>query len=262
MGKVSKALAKFDNRGGHTSQTNTGTLLLRGIDQAEREKTLPLFKRTSLPLVYMFLAGILLGFFLSAVGDLIPAVSTATSLDVNRHTNPLIVMKEKAEVVPPLPTMSESMPTATQFEKAGAEEQFSPNDLQGLEVVITPPISVSQVLSREEEVNVFLQGWKKAWEQSAGPEGNLGDFYSYYADAFSDGLIDKASWQRDKSRKNIRKAWINVELEQISLLEQSDDSIHVRFFQRYRSSNYSENSNKNLILIREDGKLKILTERG
>ena len=265
MGKVSKALAKFEVRGDgdQTGKSINDKELLRDLDQESREKKVPQLKRTARSLVCMFLAGfVLLGFFLRPDAEGILVVPPSINVIDDQPADPLIKMTEKVEVVQTLPTMPRPEPPCPQAEEAGEQGQLPVKDGRGSEVVVAPSVSVSQALSVKEEVNIFLQGWKQAWQQSVGPGGNPGKYYSFYANGFSDGILDKAAWQRDKARKNGCKTWIKVELKEVSIVEQSDVNIHLRFFQQYRSSNYTDNSNKTLILIREAGQLKILSERG
>jgi hypothetical protein len=117
-------------------------------------------------------------------------------------------------------------------------------------------------LSRERletEIKDFLFKWKTAWENSAGVNGKIGTYMSFYSDDFYGNGLDKNEWKSDKATKNKKKKWIRVDLKNIRISEPLDDQkVQVNFLQDYQSSNFTASSEKNIILKKERGGWKII----
>ena len=113
-----------------------------------------------------------------------------------------------------------------------------------------------------DEIHLFLNGWKTAWEMSAGSKGDITEYISFYSNDFRSGRLNKNEWASDKSRKNSRKKWIRVELFDIKISNpDKKNHVSVRFSQDYRSSNFSVVSEKVLQLEKVKDKWVILSER-
>ena len=113
-----------------------------------------------------------------------------------------------------------------------------------------------------DEIYTFIDKWKKAWENTAGRKGEIQSYISCYSDNFVSKGLNKAGWRHDKAVKGRTKLWIRVKLKDIRIVEsRSDNQVEVRFFQNYRSSNYSGSSKKKLILIKERTGWKIFAEK-
>lgn len=113
-----------------------------------------------------------------------------------------------------------------------------------------------------DEINVFLLKWISAWQNTAGENGDMEQYVSFYSDFFYATALDRKDWIIDKKKKNNNKTWIQVDLESIEIGKpDAKGAVEIRFLQNYKSSNYSDQSRKQLILIKERGKWKILTER-
>ena len=85
---------------------------------------------------------------------------------------------------------------------------------------------------------------------------------SYYSDDFRARGLDKEGWKEDKAAKNRRKQWIKVELLDVEINEVvPGERFEVRFEQDYQSSNYSVSSRKTLVLRKEQGGWKIISEK-
>ena len=71
--------------------------------------------------------------------------------------------------------------------------------------------------------------------------------------------MDRAAWEADKAAKNRRKEWIRVQIDSIRVSNPAPDgTVKVRFVQTYESSNYSDKTEKTLILTLEADEWKIL----
>lgn len=119
--------------------------------------------------------------------------------------------------------------------------------------------TISEIIT---QVHNFLDEWKTAWELSAGSNGDIEDYISFYSDDFKSGRLDKNGWENDKSRKNKRKKWIRVEISNIKVFDPDKyNRVRVSFSQDYRSSNYSVVSRKVLLLKKENNKWVIVSEK-
>lgn len=111
-------------------------------------------------------------------------------------------------------------------------------------------------------INVFLLKWINAWQNTAGPKGDIEQYLSFYSDFFNSTNLDKNAWIIDKKKKNNNKTWIQVTLENIEIgAPDAEGQVEIRCRQDYKSSNYSEQSRKLLVLTKEQGKWKILAEK-
>ena len=114
---------------------------------------------------------------------------------------------------------------------------------------------------REKEIVAFVTAWEKAWEKTAGSKGDMESYMAFYSGRFSSGGLTKAAWKRDKTKKNRKKRWINLQIRNVRIIGSlKRPHIEVRFRQVYKSSNFSVNSRKKLILRRENSGWKILRE--
>jgi hypothetical protein len=117
----------------------------------------------------------------------------------------------------------------------------------------------------EKEINDFLFNWKTAWENSAGVNGEIETYMSFYSDDFHGNGFNKNGWKSDKATKNKKKKWIRVDLKNIRISEPlGDQKVLVNFLQDYRSSNFTVLSEKSILLKKESAEWKIIgldTER-
>jgi hypothetical protein len=114
----------------------------------------------------------------------------------------------------------------------------------------------------QDDIFVVVEGWRLAWEETAGKDGDIESYMSYYSDAFRARGLDREGWKKDKGRKNRRKQWIKIELLDVEIAEVvPGERFEVRFKQDYQSSNFSVTSKKMLVLKKEEGGWKIISER-
>jgi protein phosphatase len=92
----------------------------------------------------------------------------------------------------------------------------------------------------EDDIFVVVEGWRLAWEETAGKDGDIESYMSYYSDEFRARGLDREGWKKDKAKKNGRKQWIKVELLDVEINEVvPGERFEVRFKQDYQSSNFS-----------------------
>jgi murein L,D-transpeptidase YafK len=116
--------------------------------------------------------------------------------------------------------------------------------------------------TRQEELRSFLSEWKTAWEETAGPNGDMTAYMSFYAEDFSAGGHDKASWQKDKMQKNSKRAWISGKLLDIDIAPSPDPGkASLRFYLEYNAPNYSEILDKTFDLRKGRHGWQIVSEK-
>lgn len=155
-----------------------------------------------------------------------------------------------------LATIIENQNKATDPQQIVDETQIIENDskLFGTETASTD--SASQL----EEVSIFLNNWSKAWENTAGPQGDIETFSTYYGQDFSHGNTSRSAWLSDKKNKNSRKNWIKVAFSDLKIVsQQNEKTISASFLQDYSSSNYTQKCLKTCLLKKENDNWKIIS---
>lgn len=158
----------------------------------------------------------------------------------------------KPKVDPPTEKEETSPPPAFQEPLRTPEEpsSFHPNE------------KVTLKQTHEKEIHEFVAAWEQAWEKTAGPKGDIETYMNFYSEKFSSGGFNKTAWKRDKAKKSQEKRWIQLEMRDVRILGALEGSrVEVRFRQIYKSSNFSVNSRKKLVLGRENSTWKILSEK-
>ena len=89
---------------------------------------------------------------------------------------------------------------------------------------------------RTESLAQALEIWRQAWESK---DNNR--YLAWYAEDFSDLSRNLSEWSDYKRRVNDSKTFIDVNFSDVSFISdpQHPDIVIVRYFQTYRSSNYS-----------------------
>ncbi len=97
---------------------------------------------------------------------------------------------------------------------------------------------------------------------SAGLEGDIEKYLSFYSENFITGIFNKNGWRENKTIRNQNKAWIEIVISDITVdLAKDGNSAEVRFSQQYNSPNYSDISQKILIWVKEDSSWRIVSEK-
>jgi protein phosphatase len=122
---------------------------------------------------------------------------------------------------------------------------------------------IPDVQDIKKEIQIFLEDWKNAWEASAGKDGDMDSYISFYSDDFRSAKLDKKGWANDKSKRNKEKKWIRIGISDVRVYEpDADNRVKVRFRQEYSSSNYSVKSGKTMVLKKMEERWEILSEEG
>lgn len=118
-------------------------------------------------------------------------------------------------------------------------------------------LTQDQFEERRQSLQEALQGWRAAWESRDNDA-----YLAFYAEDFSDLSRDKQAWSTYKRGVNDAKSYIDVDMQDISMLTtpDADDVVTVRFFQHYASSNYQWQGWKEQLWRQDADGWKILYE--
>lgn len=102
-----------------------------------------------------------------------------------------------------------------------------------------------------------IERWRHDWESR-----DTETYLRHYARTFSSGSMTLAQWSAQKRQVNASKAWIRVELSEVSLLlyPGKEEIAVATFEQDYASSNLSNRMKKRQYWIKEGGKWRIVYE--
>ncbi|MGD9158350.1 MAG: hypothetical protein PVG39_08100 [Desulfobacteraceae bacterium] len=211
-------------------------------------------KILSIYLVFFFLLiAVFTGYFIKYSDNDIPENTTAVTEPVivkdltDRQSTP-DVEKTDTTLQPEKRTVVRQ-PIVIDRKEATSEEKDSKPDRKDIHNIY-------------DQVYTFLSEWKTAWEMSAGRDGDITNYISFYSNDFRSGRLNKSGWASDKSGKNRRKKWIKIEISNIKISKpDKNNMVRVKFSQNYRSSNYSVISDKVLVLNKENNKWVIVSEK-
>jgi len=118
-------------------------------------------------------------------------------------------------------------------------------------------IPKSEAEARSRELEQTFEQWRRAWSAI---DNDL--YLSFYAEDFSDFNQDLTEWSTYKRRVNNSKSSISVTVSDLSFFvdPQRPDVVSVRFFQRYRSSNYNWDGWKEQLWREADNQWQIIYE--
>lgn len=156
-----------------------------------------------------------------------------------------------ADIVAQARTDNAEIPMINKVPEAAVQQETA--------TIVAGPEPAAAVAAKE--INLFLDRWQAAWEKSAGAQGDIAAFGSFYDSDYMDNGLDRTAWLAKKAGTNRRKDWIKVELSEIKINNQEKgDIVTVTFLQDYSSSNFTEKTVKTLRLRKTAGAWKILSE--
>ena len=178
----------------------------------------------------------------------------------NKETPPKITDQKRIKTpFKPKETKAVAIKKKTNVQASGSVEVKDKASLLKKPPEKRPMVTEKKEISLDNEINAFLMKWKTAWENTAGPNGDIETYMSFYASDFSARGLDKSGWKKDKAQKNKRKDWIRIGLKNINIVRKIENNgVEVNFLQDFQSSNYSGISDKTLILKKEESGWKII----
>ncbi len=179
------------------------------------------------------------------------------------------VPEENAEeILPPLPneqrvflddglengSTAEPAPMPTPPAQPSVEADPVPGE-QRSSSLTTDQQNIEQLLP-ESEIISTLEQWAQQWSNQ-----NVSGYLDHYASSFiSENGQDKAAWGAYREPRIISPEWIEVEITDLEIEFTDTYNAEADFLQIYNASNYSDESFKRLILVRESGQWKIHRE--
>lgn len=100
----------------------------------------------------------------------------------------------------------------------------------------------------------FVEKWRKSWSAK-----DIETYMSCYSQDFHSGGLDKKGWRKKKTYLNKKYDFIQVTIDNI-VVERSNTTATLSFFQSYQSDLYQTKGTKTLQLIMADGKWMIQKE--
>jgi tetratricopeptide (TPR) repeat protein len=115
----------------------------------------------------------------------------------------------------------------------------------------------SATVPGKEEVLKAVEDWASAWSQK-----NVDAYLSFYASEFKPPKGEsRAHWEQSRKDRIAAPKRIRVAIEAPKVTLKGDNNAVVSFRQRYQSDALQSNSNKTLVMVRAEGKWRIVEER-
>ena len=131
-------------------------------------------------------------------------------------------------------------PNAEEKGESTPVEKVLPEDTQSVE---------------KEAIQQFVSTWKHHWESK-----DIKNYMTCYSKAFSSMGMDWDQWETYKKRLNNRYREISLVFSNVHIVLE-DHRVTVNFEQHYQSDEYADHGMKSLVLKRENGAWKILSEQ-
>jgi len=116
--------------------------------------------------------------------------------------------------------------------------------------------SLNSTLPEQEQIENMILGWASAWSAQ---EVNL--YLSFYSKNFvpADSQT-RTRWEQARTKRLTLPRWVTVNVSDMKIMPSTSKKASVIFKQNYRSSRYSEQSKKELVLEYVDGLWLIVKE--
>ena len=169
-------------------------------------------------------------------------------------------------VTPPAPPIAPaSVPASTPAGQITAAAD-SPQTTTASTASVTPFNSVGSSggavtgdaadVTEAQKIISLTRDWAAAWSAK-----NFIAYIGFYSEQFSPANnLSRDQWAESRRARIARPASISVQLSDIAAEKLTDNQFAVRFNQRYRSDNFSENSEKTLIWQQANNDWKIVRE--
>ncbi len=192
-----------------------------------------------------------------------PPIQIKTQSPVKRPAEDKVLQETKKVVVvqPIIPEKEQDKTRQAADQMASqAEPAVKQATAEKAAADIAPAVGIGPELLKTAD-NLVME-WKTAWEKTAGRNGDIDRYMSFYSDKFESEGFNKNTWRIDKETKNKRKAWISIRISNMKITGPNRaNRIEASFKMNYRSSTFNGSSSKVLELVKEGNTLKIIGER-
>lgn len=139
-------------------------------------------------------------------------------------------------------------------------EDIAPETVEAVDTVQNRVQEVQEQAQAGDSMVVQLESavrdWLDAWQSQS-----INDYFDSYHSEFEPRYQDSVqAWRANRQRVIGNAASISLELSDFEHLGTENGMQDVRFWLRYASPNYSDNTQKKLLMLEEEGRWKILEE--
>jgi len=136
--------------------------------------------------------------------------------------------------------------------------QAEPEPVQEVTAVAqTAEKPIETIASRKQAVEQKVRLWADAWQRQ-----DVDGYIAAYAPEYRpNSATSHSRWKRQRASRLKKPSFINIELSELKVYLRSDKQAAVRFMQRYSSDNYSDQTHKELELIKLENGWRIVKER-
>lgn len=107
---------------------------------------------------------------------------------------------------------------------------------------------------KKNEALAWLKGWKDLWEKQ-----DIDTYIQNYSEQFSDPTFNKKTWYKHKMNLKEKYKFVKIGISEPNVFNLKDQYLF-QFVQDYESDGHKDKGIKNLYVIQENGKFKILRE--
>jgi hypothetical protein len=137
----------------------------------------------------------------------------------------------------------------------GNKRLYLKREIDELKIIAEEFFSESPEPLVRERVAVFLESWKKAWENM-----DTEKYMAAYSSSFSSAGFNYESWKTDKENKFDKYSTIKIGIDNIKISQISPKRVRVSFIQHFSGDSYSDKGVKTLELEGCPGDYKIRSE--
>lgn len=155
---------------------------------------------------------------------------------------------------PPPPAVAMILPAAAPSSTSAIE---APSVAPPLPELADKPEPLADAMVRQQEIEQLLNSWTTAWQQQ-----DLDAYCAAYSAAFEPANgEDRGRWQRDRTRTIDKARNIRIQWHDLSWTSAADAAATAEIWLDYQAAGYGDSTRKQLLLRREDGSLRIVSEQ-
>lgn len=141
-----------------------------------------------------------------------------------------------------------------EFKRRSPDDALTKNPLVAASKTLCDDVKQEYKDNAKQDVLATLDEWVMAWSS-----GDIDRYGAFYAGSFYSSGMDKKAWLEKKRRLSSINKNMEISIEK-TIVEFKKDKARARFKENYRSRGHSSKGLKTLILVKEDGRWRILSE--